>query len=213
MIRRLALFLALWAALCSPVAAQTISNGGVALPVSAPNGGTGVSNTGTITLAGNLVTTGAFNTTFAQGATTTVTLPSTSSTMARTDAAQTFTGIQNVATQLNVNAKLMLSSTAPTIANGGGLGTVGAIVGAANAFDVTAGTGAASVFVITLPSASNGWVCNGNDVTTHSTAVSSVQQTVGTNNATTVTMGAYSDISALAAVGTADHIRISCLAY
>ena len=79
--------------------------------------------------------------------------------------------------------------------------------------NVTAGTGAASVFVITPPSATNGWVCNGNDITTHSTTVSSVQQTVGTNNATTVTMGAYSDISALAAVGTADHIRIQCIAY
>ncbi len=59
------------------------------------NGGTGVANTGdTITLAGNLTTTGAFNTTIAQQASTTVTLPTTSSTMARTDAAQTFTGVQ-----------------------------------------------------------------------------------------------------------------------
>jgi hypothetical protein len=65
--------------------------------VAASRGGTGVSNTGTITLAGNLVTTGAFNTTFGQTATTVVTLPSTNSTMARTDAAQTFTGIQTLA--------------------------------------------------------------------------------------------------------------------
>jgi hypothetical protein len=70
--------------------ASNISSGTLA----AARGGTGVSNTGTITLAGNLVTTGAFNTTFAQAATTTVTLPSTSATMARTDAAQTFTGNQ-----------------------------------------------------------------------------------------------------------------------
>lgn len=62
--------------------------------LAAARGGTGVSNTGTITLGGNLVTTGAFNTTFAQAATTTVTLPATSATMARTDAAQTFTGTQ-----------------------------------------------------------------------------------------------------------------------
>ena len=68
--------------------ASNISSGTLA----AARGGTGVSNTGTITLAGNLVTTGAFNTTFAQAATTTVTLPSTSATMARTDAGQTFTG-------------------------------------------------------------------------------------------------------------------------
>lgn len=68
----------------------------VAGTLAAARGGTGVSNTGTITLAGNLVTTGAFNTTFAQAATTTVTLPSTSATMARTDAFQTFATRQDV---------------------------------------------------------------------------------------------------------------------
>jgi hypothetical protein len=48
-------------------------------------GGTGVSNSGkTITLGGNLETTGAFNTTFAQGASVTLTLPTTSSTLATT---------------------------------------------------------------------------------------------------------------------------------
>ena len=119
----------------------------------------------------------------------------------------------NFTTSLFLNGNLALSPTAPTIANGGGLGTVGTITGSAAAFDVTAGTGAASVFVITLPTAAHGWVCNGNDVTTHSTTVSSIQQTVGTNNTTTVTMGAYTDVSTLAAVGTADHIRISCMAY
>lgn len=129
-----------------------------------------------------------------------------------TPAAGTFTTL-GANTQLNVNGKLALSATAPTIANGGGLGTVGTITGAANAFDVTAGTGAASVFVITLPAATNGWVCKGDDITTHSTSVSTVQQTVGTNNTTTVTMGVYSDVAALAAVGTGDHLRISCMAY
>ena len=69
--------------------ADNVSSGTLA----AARGGTGVSNTGTITLGGNLVTTGAFNTTFAQAATTTVTLPATSATMARTDAGQTFTGV------------------------------------------------------------------------------------------------------------------------
>jgi hypothetical protein len=75
-----------------------VYNGGV---IAGQYGGTGVANTGfTITLAGNLVTTGAFNTTFAQAATTTVTLPSTSSTMARIDAGQTFTGIQTFSTAI-----------------------------------------------------------------------------------------------------------------
>jgi hypothetical protein len=45
------------------------------------NGGTGVNNANTITLAGNLVTTGAFNTTFAQQVTGTMTLPLTADTL------------------------------------------------------------------------------------------------------------------------------------
>lgn len=46
------------------------------------NGGTGVANTGfAITIAGNLITTGAFNTTFAASATATYTLPTATSTL------------------------------------------------------------------------------------------------------------------------------------
>ena len=46
------------------------------------NGGTGVNNSGfTITLAGNLITTGSFNTTFAASATATYTLPTATSTL------------------------------------------------------------------------------------------------------------------------------------
>lgn len=81
-------------------------------------GGTGVANTGfTITLAGNIVTTGAFNTTFAQGATTTVTLPSTSSTMARTDAGQTFTGTQTFSTPIALTslASTVVNATSPGV--------------------------------------------------------------------------------------------------
>lgn len=129
-----------------------------------------------------------------------------------TPAAGTFTTLGGN-TQFNLNGKLLVSATAPTIANGGGLGTVGTITGTASAFDVTAGTGAASVFAITLPAATNGWVCTGADVTTNSTSVFHLKQTVGTNNTTTVTMGMYSDVAVLAAVGTGDHLRIMCMAY
>ena len=53
--------------------------------VTGAQGGTGVANTGfTITLAGNITTTGAFNTTFAQGASVTLTLPTSSVTLAAT---------------------------------------------------------------------------------------------------------------------------------
>lgn len=68
---------------------QTVTSSAVALGgadvsgiLLGANGGTGVANTGfTITLAGNLVTTGAFNTTFAASATATYTLPTATSTL------------------------------------------------------------------------------------------------------------------------------------
>ena len=60
--------------------------------VSGAHGGTGVANTGkTITLAGNLVTTGAFNTTFAQTATSTLTTSGVNGTIAQTSGANLFT--------------------------------------------------------------------------------------------------------------------------
>ncbi len=55
-------------------------------------GGTGVANTGfTITIAGNLITTGAFNTTFAAVATATYTLPVSTATLASLALAEIFT--------------------------------------------------------------------------------------------------------------------------
>jgi hypothetical protein len=91
---------------------STASAGASALVQLSPNRfGTQLFGGNTLTLAGNLTTTGAFNTTFAQAASTTVTLPSTSSTMARTDAAQTFTGIQTFSTPI------ALTSIATTVVN------------------------------------------------------------------------------------------------
>lgn len=85
---------------------------------SAPNitsptyGGTGVNNgSKTITIGGNLTTTGAFNTTIAASGSNTVTLPNASITVARNDAAQTFTGVQTF-------SAAPVFSTAFTLPNG-----------------------------------------------------------------------------------------------
>ncbi len=67
---------------------------------------------GAITLAGNLITTGAFNTTFAQAASVTITLPVTSATMARTDAAQTFNGLQTIVSAVGTAGCLTLNGSA-----------------------------------------------------------------------------------------------------
>ena len=90
---------------------------GTALP--AANGGTGVVNTGTITLGGNLVTSGAFSTTFTVGATTNVTLPA-SGTLAILGA-NTFTGNQTVSD--NQVARAMLIDCGLTYLDKGNSGT------------------------------------------------------------------------------------------
>lgn len=70
------------------------------------NGGTGVANTGvTITLSANLTTTGAGTAIFALGASPqTYTFPTTTATIARTDALQTFTGLQTFSTGITSTA-------------------------------------------------------------------------------------------------------------
>lgn len=81
-------------------AAGYVSGGGgssLPTPVSGANGGTGVANTGlTITLGASVTTTGAGAPTLAfPGSPATYTYPTTTATLARTDAGQTFTGVQN----------------------------------------------------------------------------------------------------------------------
>ena len=86
--------------------ADNISSGTLA----AARGGTGISNTGTITLGGNLVTTGAFNTTFAQAATVTLTLPAVTGTLATLAGTETFTN-----KRLTQRTGTATSSATPTI--------------------------------------------------------------------------------------------------
>lgn len=89
------------------------------LPISGANGGTGIANTGkSITLGGNLITSGAFDTTLTATATTSITLP-TSGTLATTS--------QIPSLPLSgANGGTGVANTGKTITLGGNLTTVGA---------------------------------------------------------------------------------------
>lgn len=100
--------------------------------IPAAYGGTGVANTGTITLGGNLVTSGAFNTTITSTATTNSTLPAGTKTLLATDgSAASLTGIPagqivgvipiaNLATGTPTGSKFIRDDgTLQTIAGGG----------------------------------------------------------------------------------------------
>lgn len=114
------------------------------------NGGTGVNNsTRTITIAGNLITTGAFNTTFAAQATVTTTLPPVATTLAGKTGTMVANYISywNDANQITGNANFQFDGTAIGIggapSTGGNMGLhITGVSGGAPQFKVV-GSGAA----------------------------------------------------------------------
>ncbi len=162
--------------------------------------------------------------TFAGTDATTMTLPSTSATLARTDAAQTFTGLQTLSNGLTTPSNISLtvsgavrfdglitqSATMPTISSGFGTSpAISATVGTST-FNVTVGTGGtASTGVITMPGAANGWNCQVNDQTTKSASVAFTMETA--NTTTSVTVGNFTDVMATGAWNAGDVLQFVCM--
>ena len=165
---------------------------------------------GSFTLTGAAAKTLTFNNSLTLAGTdaTTMTFPTTSATIARTDAAQTFTGVQTFAS-LAMGANLSFSSTAPTVS--AGFGTSPSIAGTSTSFTITIGTGGtADTGTVTFPAAATGWVCQCNDVTNNASFVTS--QTGGST--TTATFQNYSRTTGSAIAWTAaDVLRCSAIAY
>ncbi len=185
-----------------------------ALVATTINGNTFTTGTATLTLAGNLVTTGAFNTTFAQGGSATMTLPTTSATLARTDAGQTFTGVQTfssapvIASITNTGTETLPTTTGgiPVVIGCGA--TSGANVNCANtALGATVrsyfgkATLASNSSVITFSPGftDTTYVCLANDTTTRANPVQ-VASTSATTATITNTTGA-SDVIFYACFG------------
>lgn len=110
--------------------------------------------TGTLALAGNLTTTGAFNTTFAQGATVTLTLPLVSGTLATLAGTETLSNKTLVAPILGTPTSGVLTNCTGT-ASGLTAGNVvtnanltGPITSAGNATSIASQTGTGTTFVM-----------------------------------------------------------------
>jgi hypothetical protein len=110
------------------------------------------------------------------------------------------------------NSSLLYSTTAPTVSSGFGASpSVSANNGTA-AFRVNVGTGGTAVSgVVGLPTATTGWNCFAQDVTTFSTTVFVTRVTASTT--TTVTIGNFNTSAAAAAWAASDVIELSCFAY
>jgi hypothetical protein len=113
------------------------------------------------------------------------------------------------ASALSIGNNLVASSTLPIIASGFGTSPT---ITASNTlcFKVVVGTGGAASGTITFPTAPNGWMVEGNDVTNGTTLF--LQQTAST--ATSATLTSYSITTGLATNMTAgDVILIIAHAY
>ena len=138
------------------------------------------------------------------------TVPANTGTIAESNLAQTWSAAQSF-TSLKF-ANLADSSTAPTISSGcgGGSPSISAPNGT-DAFVVTIGTASGSTCVVAMPTATTGWICSANDITTHTTANFQVLQTA--SSASSVTVTDYSDIAGAATWVSADKIGFLCRAY
>jgi hypothetical protein len=120
-------------------------------------------------------------------------------------------GTINADAAFRLNAKLMASATAPTIASG--FGTSPAIVrsNGTAAFTVNVGTGNTGTGVITMPAAPNAWACNVTD-TTSTTANVFITKSLPTS-ASSITLQNYTDVSATHAWVDSDVLAVTCVPY
>jgi hypothetical protein len=112
--------------------------------------------------------------------------------------------------QIVLGSSPFVSSVAPTISSG--FGTAPSIVnGTSASFSLNVGTGGtASSGVIGLPTATNGWNCTCNDITTTSTTVGFCKQTVSTT--TSATIGNFSTGAISSPWNASDVLNVNCFA-
>ena len=121
-------------------------------------------------------------------------------------------GVFDITGDFKMNAAMLLSSTAPTISSGFGTSPSIASNNGTAAFTVNVGTGGtASSGVIGLPTATTGWNCFCNDITTFSATVFLCRQTA--SSTTSATIGQFTPAAVAQAWVASDIVRVSCFAY
>lgn len=111
---------------------------------------------------------------------------------------------------LTTAGKILISPTAPSTPSGcGSTATISASNGTA-AFEVTmSGTGQTSACTVTMPTATNAWVCpSADDLTTQSTSVFLQKQSASSNTSITITN--YSNLSVATAFVAGDVLAVQC---
>lgn len=84
-------------------------------------------------------------------------------------------------------ANALMSSATPTIGSGFSNGAPKIVANGTAAFSVTIGAGPGHAGTINFPAAAHGWICQAQDATTHSSAVSQTIQTASSRTSCTLT--------------------------
>lgn len=111
---------------------------------------------------------------------------------------------------LRLSGNVLISNVAPTIAAGFGTGATIATNNGTAAFSIDVGTTSAATGTINLPSATNGWNCTCNDITTFNTTQFMCRHMSTTINQ--VQIGNFSNVAVGAAWLNHDIVNVSCFA-
>lgn len=146
----------------------------------------------------------------------TYTLPTTTASLARTDAAQSFTGLQTIAAltvgyiTMNTNSVAIGKSAAPTACTVSGV-TLCTVTKNAGTFGfkytLTTGTPSGNTVTLALTGASDGYICDGVDISTGLR----LQET--TDSTTAPVLTAYNLAGAATNFSAGDALLIKCIGY
>jgi hypothetical protein len=123
--------------------------------------------------------------------------------------AQVFAGSISVPTLKTTN--LLISSTAPTVSSGFGSGASITANNGTAAFRVGVGTSSGNTGVIGLPTATTGWNCRADDISTQSTTVAYTKQTASTT--ASATLANFTDVAVAGPWADNDVLSVDCFAY
>jgi hypothetical protein len=117
-----------------------------------------------------------------------------------------------IATTSYTLTNLVSSVTAPTVSSGFGTSPTISNNNGTAAFLLHIGTGGtASTGVLTMPTASNGWMCDAADISSQSSTVFITK--VSAEGPTSVTLTQYNTSGAAAAWGSGDFVVVKCSAF
>ncbi|WP_321785074.1 hypothetical protein [Burkholderia pyrrocinia] len=112
---------------------------------------------------------------------------------------------------IRLNGSLLISAQPPTISSGFGSGASVVASNGTAAFRISVGTSPGSGGTLAMPSASNGWVCDGSDLSQMNSSAFYFRQTAFTK--TSVSMAMYNTSGVQSNLVAGDTVVMKCVAF